>query len=151
MTNFLKGWWNSNLRQLLIALPATAIGIVVNNLTGPSGEVKLPAQSSTNLLLILLGIVWTVGGVGYSYYSKLEALKKEHEVEKRMSEKILFVRGRITGGKWVGLCPKCQMPAQNTCKRYQEPTVSCSAECGWSVFTELLVEDIAKKLENESA
>src|ERR1017187_2645934 len=101
MRQFLKRLWQSPLKGFLILLPAVSIGIVVNHLTGPSGQVQLPAQSATDLLMIFVGIAGSVCGVAYSYYEKLEALKKEHEEERVTFEKLDFVRGKRTLNRWV--------------------------------------------------
>jgi hypothetical protein len=129
MKQFLKRLWQSPLKGFLILLPAVSIGIVVNHLTGPSGQVQLPAQSATDLLMIFVGIVGSVCGVAYSYYEKLEALKKEHEEEVQVRDGIVFKRGKRTGGIWMAFCPVCERPADTTI------LVKCpDTKCKWQAI-----------------
>jgi hypothetical protein len=151
MKQFLERLWRSPLKGFLIALPAVAIGIVVNRLTGPSGEVQLPAQLATDLLMIWVGIVGSVCGVAYSYHQKLEEFKKEHEEETVTFEKIDFVRGKRTLNRWIGVCPKCAKPVEDAAVpqlgRYENAKViACSARCGWQIFENRLITDIAREV-----
>ena len=62
---------------------------------------------------------------------------------------IEFRRGKRTANKWQAFCPKCHMPAQFTFLRgtVQGRTMACSARCGWSVFSQLSLEDLIKELD----
>ena len=143
MKQFLHGLWKSPLKGFLIALPAVAIGIVVNRLTGPSGQVQFPAQSATDMLVIFVGIVGSVCGVAYSYYQDLQRLKDTHLEEVRIESGIEFRRGKRTGGKWMGFCPVCHLPADTTAGvRCPDP------KCGWqpSILYKKKFEEILSAL-----
>lgn len=116
MLKFLQKLWHSPLKGSLMALPAVAIGIVVNRLTGPSGQVQLPAQSATDLLIIFVGIVSSIGGVAYSCWKKCQPSEKI-AAAKALGRTIcpctedgtvmLLDPKRSTGGSWDFVCPKC--------------------------------------------
>jgi hypothetical protein len=67
----------------------------------------------------------------------------------RIHKGIEFRCGKRTGGKWAGFCPKCHMPAEDAWLprgRGRTKVVMCSARCGWRVFMDLLLADIAKEI-----
>jgi hypothetical protein len=69
----------------------------------------------------------------------------------RIHRGIEFRRGKRTGDKWLGFCPKCHMPAQDGWKpipysHNKQKVVFCSANCDWEVFMELLLDDISKEI-----
>lgn len=129
LKDFLLKAWRSRLKSSLQALPAVATGILVNHqagLTDPSGAWRVPLPLALDLFLLGLGVLYAVGGVAYSYYEDLEALKKTHAEEEQVREGVLFKRGKRTGGQWLPFCPVCQRPA-NT-----DVLVRCPAPaCNW--------------------
>jgi len=114
LSKFLHQLWSTPVKASLIAWLGAATGIFVVRLTGPSGELKLPATTATELLLLTGALLFSVGAVAYSYHQKLEALKREHEEEHQVRDGILFKRGKRTGGKWMAFCPVCERPADTT-------------------------------------
>jgi hypothetical protein len=67
--------------------------------------------------------------VAYSYYEKLEALKKEHEEEVQVRDGIVFKRGKRMGGIWMAFCPVCERPADTTI------LVKCpDTKCKWQAI-----------------
>ena len=136
MKQFFQRLWNSPLKGFLIALPATVIGIVVNHFAGSSGQVSLTAQTVINLLLLVGGIVLSVGGVAYSYFQELQRLKEEHTEQVLVHTGIEFRRGKRTGGVWVAFCPSCHIPVDT-----QTAYVRCPLpKCGWQVTVGAIVE-----------
>jgi regulator of replication initiation timing len=68
----------------------------------------------------------------------------------RIHKGIEFRRGKRTGGKWLGFCPKCHMPAEDAWipkARGSQKVVMCSARCHWQVFMDLKLGDIAKEID----
>jgi hypothetical protein len=145
MKDFLHKLWSSPLKGSLLALPAIAIGVVVNHLAGASGQVTLPAQTVIDVLLLWGGSLFSVCGVAYSYYQDLEKFKKEHEEEERVDSEhgLMFVRGKRTGGKWIAVCPTCHSPADTT-----TGLLRCgNKKCGWQVlFPASRLEEVTSKL-----
>jgi hypothetical protein len=66
----------------------------------------------------------------------------------RIHKGIEFRKGKRTGDRWMGFCPKCHMPAEDAWLTHNRgKIVQCSARCGWQVFMEEHLADIAKELE----
>lgn len=68
----------------------------------------------------------------------VEALQSENDFlrgssieDERTHRGILFKKGRKTGGKWVGICPKCGLPVNDVVMASGEGWVLCSTHCGW--------------------
>src|SRR5258708_758647 len=72
MIPFLHKLWQSPAGKSLTALLTVTVGIVVIHLTGPSGEVRLPAKIATELLLLTGGLLFSVCGVAYSYWKRCQ-------------------------------------------------------------------------------
>ena len=67
----------------------------------------------------------------------------------QINKGIEFRRGKRTGNKWMGFCPKCHMPSQDAWipnGRLNEKVVMCTARCGWQVFMQPKLDDIAKEI-----
>jgi len=71
-------------------------------------------------------------GVAYSYYSRFEGLKKEHEEDVFISKQgIEFRKGKRTKDRWLPFCPKCHLPAIDSETTTFDPIAICSGGCGW--------------------
>jgi hypothetical protein len=143
MNKFLQKLWQSPAKVPLVSLSTAATGIVLNHLIGQSGKVELTPTIATDMLLALGALLFSVGGVAYSYYKDLEQLKKVHEEEVQVRNGIVFKRGKRTGGQWMPFCPVCEMPA--------DPTVypKCpDPKCGWqpTVMVKRQVDEIIARL-----
>ena len=76
MLSFLRRVWQPHLKAPLIAAPGVAIGILIDRLTGPTGQVQLPAKTLTEGILIAGGIVFSLGGVAYSYWKSSQPAER---------------------------------------------------------------------------
>jgi hypothetical protein len=77
---------------------------------------------------------------------KLVELQQEKTL---IHQGIEFRNSDRTGNKWMGFCPKCHLPAQNSVIPGFGGTkvVACTAYCGWKVFTDLRLDTIAAEAE----
>ncbi len=82
--------------------------------------------------------------------SELKRQLAESQAEDiRIHKGIEFRNGKRTGGKWMGFCPKCHMPAEDAWiprPRGSEKVVQCSARCDWQVFMKLNLDAIAEEV-----
>ena len=76
----------------------------------------------------------------------LQRLKDEHFEEVRIHKMVEFRRGKRTGGKWLAFCSKCHLPAGGNRSMSGEPQVYCSADCGWVVYPEMMLQQILGEL-----
>ncbi len=83
MKEFLQKLWQSPVRATLTAWLVIAIGIVVVHLKGPSGEVKLPATTATELLLATGGLLFSACGVAYQYWKRCQPGEKIEAAHKQ--------------------------------------------------------------------
>lgn len=63
--------------------------------------------------------------------AELEALRKEHEEEVVVLDSLVFKRGKRTLGRWVPMCPVCDLPL--SIDRGKPYPVQCarSRTCDW--------------------
>ena len=116
MKQFLRTLWPSPLKASLVALPATAIGIVVNRLSGPSGQVTLPAQTATDLLLLCGGILFSIGGIACHYWKRCQPSEKIESARKQdrpichctVDGVVMLVDPKKSDiAIWTYFCPNC--------------------------------------------
>ena len=72
---FLQRLLSTPVRKCLTACLAALIGIVVVHLAGPSGEVRLPAKTVTEVLLAGIGLLFSVCIVAYSFWKKCQPME----------------------------------------------------------------------------
>src|SRR5437879_2759984 len=72
MLAFLEKLWQTPSRAILTQWIAVATGIVVVQLAGPSTDLRLPAKTATELLLLTGALLFSLGGVAYSYWKKCQ-------------------------------------------------------------------------------
>jgi hypothetical protein len=75
MKSFPTTLWQSPAKVPLLSLLTVATGSLVNHLIGQSGKVELPATIATDLLLLVAGLVFAVGGVAYAYWKKCQPME----------------------------------------------------------------------------
>lgn len=80
---------------------------------------------------------------------RLEDVQKEKVLIRNGIE---FRKSERTGDQWMGFCPKCHLPAQNSVIPGfggGSKVVACTASCGWRVFTELRLETAVSELNED--
>jgi hypothetical protein len=75
MTPFLQKLWQGPARVPLLSSLTAAIGIVVNHLIGQSGKVELTPTLATDILLSVGALLFSVGGVAYSYWKRFQPIE----------------------------------------------------------------------------
>ena len=70
--------------------------------------------------------------------------------EVRVHKSIKFIRGKITGGKWIAFCPKCsEIPAKGNTLPSGAHVVFCTAQCGWRICPDESLDVIIRELDVE--
>ena len=60
---------------------------------------------------------------------------------------IKFMRGKITGGKWTAICPKCsETPAKGDTLPSGTHIIFCTAQCGWRTCPDESLDVITREL-----
>ena len=69
----------------------------------------------------------------------------------RIYKAIEFRQGKRTGQNWMAFCPKCHMPAQRVgianARGGFSGAVTCSARCGWKVFSEQSLDETIAEIQ----
>jgi CRISPR/Cas system-associated protein Cas10 (large subunit of type III CRISPR-Cas system) len=74
----------------------------------------------------------------------LAKLQEEYEEEIRIYKLVEFRRGKRTGGKWMGFCAQCHLPAHYNSHRGE---IACTNyDCHWGVPANASVESMAEQL-----
>jgi hypothetical protein len=116
MKSFPQKLWQSPVGKSLTALLTVTTGIVVVHLSGPSGEVRLPAKTATELLLLALGLLFSVCGVAYSYWKKCQPSEKIAAAQAQgrpichctEDGVVMLVDAKRSNATfWEYVCPKC--------------------------------------------
>jgi hypothetical protein len=76
---------------------------------------------------------------------ELQRLKDEHAEEIRIHNMVEFRRGKRTGGKWMGFCPKCHMPVTNGEVQQGAVVVICTG-CEWFANPDTFVHQMIREL-----
>ena len=81
----------------------------------------------------------------------IERLNKLLEEEIFISHGVEFRKGKRTRNKWLPFCPKCHLPAEGTSSIGDSPMASCTAQCGWSSFIPMLLDQLVNQTNTQPA
>jgi len=117
MKSFLTKLWKSDLKRILPAMLVLLAGTVVNVFANKAGQLTLPAQTATELLIFWASSLFAVCGVAFGYWEKCQpseqvrrALEQGRPICHCTTDGAVMLLDTKNKGSLIQryLCPACQ-------------------------------------------